>query len=316
MKNDSADTTEAFAAAAVHPRESQEREIEPFSVVVPVYNEEQAITSSIEQLQACLQPVPCDYEIVLVNDGSTDGTRSQLAKLAGIRVVEHERNRGYGAALKTGIRHAAHEWIVITDADGTYPNDRIPELLALAREADMVVGARTGAKVEYSRLRSIPKWFLKRFAEWMARRPIPDLNSGLRVFRKAAAERFLNILPDTFSFTTTITLAMLTNNYIVRFEPIDYRHRIGRSKIKPIRDTLRFVQLILRTGMYFAPLRVFLPVAGLFFLGFLATFAYEAFWVRPPNITDKTLIMLVASAQLAMFSLLADMIDKRTGGPK
>jgi hypothetical protein len=176
----------------------------------------------------------------------------------------------------------------------------------------MVVGARTGENVQYSALRKIPKWFLTRFAQWMARQPIPDINSGLRVFRKEIADRFLHVLPDTFSFTTTITLAMLTNRFRVHYEPIDFRQRLGKSKIKPIRDTLRFIQLILRTGMYFAPLRVFLPVAGIFFLGFLATLAYDLFVLQ--DLTEKTLILLVSSAQLAMFALLADMIDKRCGG--
>jgi len=299
-----------------HLDDTGENPLSPFSVVVPAYNEKQAIRRSIADLQSHLRQLPVDYEIIVVDDGSTDGTSEVLAAMAGVRVVRHEFNRGYGAALKTGIRVARHPLIVITDADGTYPNERIADLLRLASVADMVVGARTGAKVEYSRLRSIPKWFLKRFAEWMARQPIPDINSGLRVFRKDVVTRFLNILPNTFSFTTTITLAMLTNDLVVYYEPIDYHHRIGTSKIKPIRDTLRFIQLILRTGMYFAPLRVFLPVAGVFFAGFLATFTYETLVVTPPNITDKSLIMLVASAQLGMFALLADMIDKRSGGPK
>ncbi|MFG0335969.1 MAG: glycosyltransferase family 2 protein, partial [Maioricimonas sp. JB049] len=146
---------------------------------------------------------------------------------------------------------------------------------------------------------------------WMAHQEIPDLNSGLRVFRKSVAERFLSILPDGFSFTTTITLAMLTNRYAVHYEPIDYRPRVGRSKIKPIRDTLRFIQLILRTGMYFAPLRVFLPIAGLFFAGFLTTLFQDVF-IRQ-DLTERTLILLVTSTQMGMFALLADMIDKRTG---
>lgn len=287
-------------------------ECKPFSLIIPVYNEEEGLASSLREVQSQLGRLTTPYEIIVVNDGSTDRTREVLTSFDGVQVINHAWNRGYGAALKTGIRHANYPLIVITDADGTYPNEQIPRLVQLADKVDMVVGARTGVHVEQSKLRQIPKWFLKRFAQWMARQPIPDLNSGMRVFRKSVVERFLNILPDTFSFTTTITLAMLTNRYVVHFEPINYHHRIGRSKIKPIRDTLRFIQLILRTGMYFAPLRVFLPVAGLFFLGFLTTLYYEIFVVRPPNLTEKTLILLVASAQLAMFSLLADMIDKRS----
>ena len=145
----------------------------------------------------------------------------------------------------------------------------------------------------------------------MARRRIPDLNSGLRVFRKSVVERFLDILPDTFSFTTTITLAMLTNRYVVHYEPIDYHPRIGKSKFKAVSDTLRLVRLILQAGIYFAPLRVFLPVAGVFFVGFLVTLFQDVF-IRH-DLTERTLILFVSATQLGMFALLADMIDKRTG---
>jgi len=281
-----------------------------FSLVIPVYNEELAIAATLNDLQKILTTAGCKYEIVVVNDGSTDGTDEILRYCHDIKIIKHNKSRGYGAALKTGIRHAKYPLIVITDADGTYPNERIPELVALANEADMVVGSRTGSKVSYSLIRKIPKWFLIHFAEWVTMQPIPDLNSGLRVFRKSVVARFLNILPDTFSFTTTITVAMLTNNYVVHYEPINFHHRLGKSKIKPIRDTLRFIQLILRTGVYFAPLRVFLPVATVFFIGFLITLSQDVF-IRH-DLTERTLILLVSSTQLGMFALLADMIDKRS----
>jgi glycosyltransferase involved in cell wall biosynthesis len=291
-------------------RESIEAACPAFSLVLPVYNEEEAIAFTLDYLQETLESANCQYEIVAVNDGSTDGTGEILRTRSDIKLIEHRRNRGYGAALKTGIRHAKYPLIVITDADGTYPNERIPELVRLAERADMVVGARIGANVKYPIIRKIPKWFLVRFAQWVAKSPIPDLNSGLRVFRKSVVEKFLKILPDTFSFTTTITLAMLTNNYIVHYEPIDYRYRVGKSKIKPIRDTLRFVQLILRTGVYFAPLRIFLPLATVFFLGCMFTLIQDIF-VRE-DLTERTLILFIAATQTAMFALLADMIDKRT----
>ncbi len=281
-----------------------------FSIVIPVYNEEKGIAPTLDHLQEHLKLFGCQYEIIVVNDGSTDRTGEILRSRSEIRVIEHRRNRGYGAALKTGIRHTKYSTIIITDGDGTYPNERIFQLVTLLEEVDMVVGARIGADVRYPTLRKIPKWFLVRFAEWITNSPIPDLNSGLRVFHKSVAEKFLDILPDTFSFTTTITIAMLTNGYLVHYEPIDYHPRKGKSKIKPIRDTLRFVQLILRTGLYFAPLKVFLPIAGMFFSGFILTLIQDIF-VRE-DLTERTLILLIAATQMGMFALLADMIDKRT----
>ncbi|NJK36731.1 MAG: glycosyltransferase family 2 protein [Oscillatoriales cyanobacterium RM1_1_9] len=281
-----------------------------FSLILPIYNEEAGLVATLDHLQQAFHRMNCPYEIIAVNDGSTDRTSELLQTRREIRVIEHLINRGYGAALKTGIRHAKYSLIVITDADGTYPNEMIPRLVALAQSVDMVVGARIGANVDYSPLRKIPKWFLVRFAEWITDSRIPDLNSGLRVFHKQSMEKFLKILPDSFSFTTTITVAMLTNNYVVRYEPIDFYSRKGKSKIKPIRDTLRFVQLILRTGLYFAPLKVFLPIAGVFFSGFLFTLVQDLF-VRE-DLTERTLILLIAATQMGMFALLADMLDKRT----
>jgi glycosyltransferase involved in cell wall biosynthesis len=284
---------------------------EAFSLIIPVYNEVDGVLDTLEAIDQRLNKLAVPYEIVVVDDGSTDGTAEKLKACPFVRVISHGQNRGYGAALKTGIRHSQHSLIVITDGDGSYDNDRIPDMVRLAKQQDMVVGSRTGANVEYSFVRSIPKWFLKRFAQWLSRNPIPDLNSGLRVMRKEVIYRFFNVLPNSFSFTTTITVSMLSNGYRVQYEPINYRRRVGRSKIKPIRDTLRFTQLILRTGMYFAPLRVFMPVAAVFFAGFTASFCRDVFVSK--NLADATLILLVASTQLGMFALLADMLDKRSG---
>lgn len=284
-----------------------------FSVIVPCYNEEGAIQKTIESLCASLGN-KSDYELIVVNDGSIDGSGRVLGQLSEslptLRVVEHPRNRGYGAALKSGIRKAASDLIVITDADGTYPNERISELVELAAEADMVVGARTGEDVSYPLIRKIPKAFLRRYASWLAGQNIPDMNSGMRVFRKSVAERFIDILPDGFSFTTTITLAMLTNFYDVKYVPINYADRVGKSKIRPIRDTINFIQLIVRTGMYFAPLRVFFPVVAVMTVAFLISLGYDLLYLY--NITEKTLILLLFSLNFAMFTLLADMIDKRS----
>ena len=285
-----------------------------FSIIVPVYNEENAIENTLDLIRGTLPKDAC-YELIVVDDGSTDRSPEVLQKYAdahpgAIRALAHPVNQGYGAALKTGIRAVQTELIVITDADGTYPIDRISELrqVLLHDDVAMVIGARVGEGVEYSKLRKVPKVFLKAYIEWIAGTKVPDFNSGLRAFRKDVAERFLGILPDGFSFTTTITLACLTNKLPVAFVPISYRKRVGDSKIRPIRDTIRFMQLILRTGMYFAPLRVVGPFAFLLFFGGLVSFGFD---VANRNITDSTVLLFLFSFNTGVFALLADMIDKR-----
>lgn len=283
-----------------------------FAIVIPCFNEELAIRSTIDEL---LEHVRADnFEILIVDDGSSDGTADILKALEQehslVRVITHDSNRGYGAALKTGIRAARSELIVITDADGTYPNERIPELVEECQEYDMVVGSRTGANVTYSKIRSIPKYFMRKWVSWLASQDVPDINSGLRVFRKAIAERFFGVLSDKFSFTITITLAMLTNYRRVKFVPIDYKSRVGKSKIKPIQDTLRFASLILRTGVYFAPVRAFMPIFGILFLAANVSLGIDVFVRR--DLTEATLLLFLFSLNIAMFTLLADMIDKRT----
>jgi glycosyltransferase involved in cell wall biosynthesis len=287
-----------------------------FSLVIPCYNEASAIEETIAQIKRELEDCG-QYELIVVDDGSTDGTEDILTELKSANpdliVVAHSRNRGYGAALKTGTTYASSEFIVITDADCTYPNEVIPELVRRAQEedADMVVGARTGSDVTYSKLRAIPKIFLKKYASWIAATNIPDINSGLRVFKKSVAERYFNILPNSFSFTLTITLAMITNYYRVIYIPINYSERVGESKIRPIRDTLKFIQLIVRTGTYFAPLRVFFPVILILSIAFVGSLCWDLFVER--NLTDKTILLLLFTMNTGMFALLADMIDKRNG---
>ena len=285
-----------------------------FAVIVPCYNEQEGVLRTLADLRRALSDAG-PHELIVVDDGSVDGTAEVLAQAVrddpALCVLTHVENRGYGASLKTGLLHAAAELIVITDADGTYPNHRIPELVELAEDADMVVGARTAPDVTYPLIRKIPKTFLRAYASWVAARNIPDINSGLRVFRRSAAIRFLNILPNGFSFTTTITLALITNNYSVGYTPISYAPRLGKSKIRPIHDTLNFVRLIVCTGMYFAPLRVLLPVAMVLATLFLGCAGYDAFVLR--DLTDKTLVLLMLSTNATLFALLSDMIVKKTG---
>lgn len=279
----------------------------PVTIVVPAYNEEAGIGPVLQELHR-LDP---SWEILVVDDGSIDRT-AEMAERAGARVLRHRTNRGYGAALKTGIAAAAAPWVVITDADGTYPNERIPELVRGLETDHMVVGARTGAKVHIPLIRRPAKWALNELANYLSETRIPDLNSGLRAFRKEDVERFLAILPSGFSFTTTITLAFHVNERSVRYIPVDYHKRSGRSKIRPVRDTLNFASLILRTILYFRPLKIFLPVSLFLFLAAVAVFLYS--WIWTPKIMDASVaIILMSSLQMAAIGLLADLIDKRSG---
>jgi glycosyltransferase involved in cell wall biosynthesis len=280
------------------------------TVVVPAYNEESGIPPVLEQIQAIMDTSTIPYELLVVDDGSTDGTAGAVTAL-GVKIIRHPENRGYGASLKTGIRHAQYGLIVITDADGTYPNERIPDLVAEIEFYDMVVGARTGNQVKIPLARRPAKWVLNQLANWMAGARIPDLNSGLRVFRKEVAQQFTRILPDGFSFTSTITLAMLERGYRVKYMPIDYHKRAGRSKIRPIYDTLNILQLILRTTMYFAPLKIFLPIAIMLAILGAGIMIYSS--IVLDRLMDVTVVVtLLAALQIAMAGLLADLVDKRS----
>jgi glycosyltransferase involved in cell wall biosynthesis len=235
------------------------------SVVIPCFNEALGVKKTLDEIFQVLDETT-DFEIIAVDDGSSDETFSLLQEIASrstqLKVLQNKINKGYGTSLKRGIREAKGEIIVITDSDGTYPASAIPELLDELKECDMAVGARIGPNVQVPLVRRPAKWVLLCYARWMARADIKDLNSGLRAFRKKDALRFFPLLPEGFSFTSTITLAMHVNGMQVSYLPINYRKRIGKSSIRPIRDTLAFFSLVLRTTMYFRPLQVFGSLSG------------------------------------------------------
>ncbi len=284
------------------------------SVVVPAYNEAAGIGPALQELAGVLAASGIEHEILVVDDGSGDGTGRVLAELChalpALRPLAHERNRGYGASLKTGILAARSEIVAITDADGTYPADALPGLYRtlVERRADMVVGARTGENVHIPLARRPAKAVLRGLANYLSGHAIPDLNSGLRVFRRQAAIERFNLISDGFSFTTTITLALLARNRHVIFTPIDYRRRTGTSKIRPIADTFNFLVLILRVSVYFEPLKVFLPASGLLALGGLA---YGALQVNEGNLGEGPVLLLVSALQILLVGLIADMISRR-----
>ena len=280
------------------------------SVVIPAYNEQQSIATVLDKLKATLDDGEQSYEVIVVDDGSTDDTAKIVQQKGVVRLIQHPYNRGYGAALKTGILNASGDTILTIDADGTYQAKDIPKLLQQADGYDMIVGARTGKEVKVPLHRKPAKWFLTKLANYLSGANIPDLNSGMRIFKKVNIEKFLAILPSSFSFTTTLTLAYHCNDLLVKYVPIDYYERAGKSKIRPLRDGLNFILLILRAITYFNPLRVFLPVA--FTLVVAAVTVLLCSLLLLDRIMDATVVALfVAAIQIGALGLLADAIAKR-----
>lgn len=287
------------------------------SIVIPAYNEEKAIRQTIENLKKTLDMQSLEYEIIVVDDGSKDKTKEIIKNYKNIILIEHSSNRGYGASLKDGIKKAKYDWIGITDADGTYPIQDIPRLLKFIPKYDMVVGARTGTSVFIPAVRKPAKWFLNKLANYLTKKNIPDLNSGLRIFRKDIAERFEKLFPDGFSFTTTITIVSLINGYQVKFVPINYFQREGKSTISAIRDFTGFTQLIIKLVLYFKPLNFFIPLALFFFiLSLLWTTRDLSIFCSEGLVSCKigmfSVLLFLFSMQILFFGLLADLIISRT----
>ncbi len=282
------------------------------TLIVPVYNEISAIENSIIHLKAIKKNCK-DFtmQIILVNDGSDDGTEKILQNITNdrdLKVIHHTQNRGYGAALKTGIRAAKYNYVAITDADATYPDERIPEFYwdVIRSDLDMLVGARIGESVNIPFIRKFPKWVINQLANYMVGTKIPDLNSGMRIMKKSVVEKFMKILPDGFSFTSTITIAMLANGYRVKYVPIDYHQRKGKSKIRPFYDTLNFVRLIVRTVMFFDPLKVFLPISLPLLLSGIVIIIIEAIVYR--NINTISVLITLSGLNILTVGMLAEMI--------
>jgi len=286
--------------------------------VIPCYNEAAGIRGVVDGIRDTFKNFPFEWEVLVVDDGSRDDTASILEG-CDCRVLHHSENRGYGAALKTGVTHATHDLVGMIDADGTYPCAELAVMVEIitstGNHVDMVVGSRTGHEVEIPPVRRPAKWALSVLADYLTGRRIPDLNSGLRIIRRDLWNHYVKYYPDGFSLTTTITLAALTNGWHVFYHPVNYHARIGASKIRPIRDTIGFIQLILRTVLYFDPLKVFVPTSVVVFLAGLVIGVGSLFMERffgVGRFMDVTTVVLVVSAlQLLAMGALADLITKR-----
>ena len=282
------------------------------SVVLPAHNERQAIEQVLSELVEVLSDEPIRWEIVVVDDASTDSTAELAEEFArscwqhSIRVIRCGECRGAGAARKVGIRQARGEIIVMLDADGTYPAESIPKLLAHFPAYDQVNGARTSEQGTLPWLRRPAKWFIRKLACYLTGFEIPDLNTGLKAFRRDEMLRWLWVVPDGFSCVTTMTLAFLTNGYAVKYVPTPYRPRIGRSKFHPVKDTLAYLSTVLRMVLYFRPLKVFLPLSGMM-IGLGAVKSVFSF-ATTGSMQESDILVMVAGFLTCMLGLLAEVI--------
>ncbi len=276
------------------------------SVVIPVYNEEESIVDVINDVKKTLDICDHPYEIIVVDDGSTDRTYELSNASDNVKVIRHTSNRGYGASLKDGIKESSYDWILITDGDGTYPIEQAASFLEFIPEYDMVVGARTGNKVHIPFIRRPAKWILTVLASFLAGRKIPDLNSGLRLFRKDLCAEHLHLYPQGFSFTSTITMTFLTHNHRVKYIPIDYHKRVGQSSIRAY-DFVNFTKLLIRLTLFFNPIKLFSLISGTLVGIALFVFFFSVYYLK--QVMDISVIVILMSAlQIFLFGLLAELI--------
>ena len=278
------------------------------SLLIPAYNEEQSITSTIENAKLLFKNLKIkDFEIIVINDGSTDKTK-EYAKKTGAKIITHPQNLGYGFSLKNGIKNAKFQTIIITDADQTYPFDEVPKLYTEYKKGfDMVVGKRIGYKESLFKI--ILRKILKFVVEFAAGRKIPDINSGLRIFKRDTIKEYLPHLCETFSFTTSATLAYMMNGKFVSYVPINYGKRKGKSKVNLVRDSFKTIFYIMQTVTYYNPLKIFMLFALVCILFSLLGFLGSIFY----NLNSGFLLgiggLLVALITISI-GLLADLLKQ------
>lgn len=284
------------------------------TIVLPCFNEREHVIAEVERICAAMDASGLTYELLAIDDASTDDTldllRAALPRFPHMRLMPFRRNGGSGTARRIGTQDARGEIVVWTDADMTYPNERIPELvdmLVADPTYDQVVGARTSEEGTHKILRVPAKWVIRKIAEKLSNSSIPDLNSGLRAFRRSVSLPYLRLLPPGFSCVTTLTLAFLSNQHDIRYVPIDYAKRSGTSKFHFVKDAYRYILQVLRMVMYFNPLKVLMPPAlWLITIGILkALYDLVAHFGR---FAVNTVLILITGMLIAALALLADLI--------
>jgi glycosyltransferase involved in cell wall biosynthesis len=284
------------------------------SVVLPIYNEKGHLREEIDRIRAALAASRYSFELIVVDDGSNDGSEAELSRIDGITLITHRRNQGSGAARRTGTTAARGRVVVWTDVDMTYPNDLIPELVDAMEGVDHVVGWRQTEEGTHKLLRTPAKWVIRKLASFLSETDIKDLNSGLRAFRRDVAMQYVHELPKGFSCVTTLTMSFLGNGYSIGFFPIQYFPRAGRSKFHWLRDTRRYILQVIRMTLSYNPLKVFLPVGlGLLVIG-LVKLGFD--WAeRDFRLAANTLLIFFAALQVITVGLLADLVVRATKSP-
>jgi polyisoprenyl-phosphate glycosyltransferase len=291
------------------------------SVVLPCYNEEAHVLLEIERICAALDASPYSYELIAIDDASSDLTLEVLRKAEAsfpmLKVVAFHRNGGAGTVRRIGTRMARGEVVVWTDADMTYPNERIPEFVRQLEHnltIDQVVGARRTEEGSHKLLRIPAKWAIRKVAEWLTEQPIPDLNSGLRAFRREVSLPYLRLLPAGFSCVTTITMAFLSNQHDIAYVPIEYGKRSGRSKFRFVSDAYRYILQVLRMVMYFNPLKALMPLA-LWLVAIGVGKGVVDIVTHPVRVATNTLLIFLSGLIIGSLALLADLIVRSRPEP-
>lgn len=284
------------------------------SIVLPIYNERGHLREEIDRIRTVMDVSEFSYEIIVVDDGSTDGSAEELRTIDGIRLVQYAENRGAGAVRKIGTHKAKAPIVVWTDVDMSYPNEQIPDLVRELAGYDQVVGARTSEEGTHKVARVPAKWAIRRLAEYLTRTSIPDLNSGFRAFRRDVALQFLNIVPDGFSHVTTLTMAFLSNGYSVKYIDIPYGKRAGKSKFHWYSDTRRYLLQVVRMMLTYDPLRVLMPWAVIL-LGFASGKLVYDLATKDWRVGTNTLLLFVGGFMVLLVAVLADLIVQVTKPP-
>ena len=285
------------------------------SVILPVYNERGHLKAEIDRVRSALSASSYSFEIIVIDDGSNDGSELDLPLIPDIRLIRHSVNRGSGAARRTGTRAAYGRVVVWTDVDMTYPNDEIPWLVDQLEGSDHVVGPRRTEEGTLKLLRMPAKWFIRKLASYLTETDIKDLNSGLRAFRRDVALQYIHHLPNGFSCVTTLTMSFLANGYSVTYVPINYFPRAGHSKFHWLKDTRRYILQVIRMTLSYNPLKVFLPVGGALFLIGATKLGFD--WSsRDFRLSTNTLLVFFAALQVTTIGLLADLVVRSTKTPQ